>query len=177
VSGPRYLLHLPSGQEVVERLERRPGEGGWAGTAVREDPATGTVLGRVELRVDAAGTTTRLHAEARGWVVRGGCVGDAVLWRRGADEGEAVAAGFSGTSPVYALALLDRLRLEVGGSRRLRLVELGDPVLAPRLVAQAWARPAGERWVVDDLDTGERRALEVRDGVVVAGTGLTLTRT
>ena len=175
MSEVRYRLSTPSGPDVVERLERRCTDSGWTCSAVRED-ARGAVLGRVDLRVDAAGVTTRLHAEAGGWVLRAGCVGPAVLWRRGPDEGEAVADGFSGTSPAYALAVVDRLRLDVGCSRRLRLVEVTDPVLAPRLVAQVWTRTAPDRWVADDLDTGERRVLQLRDGRVVGGTGLTLTR-
>ena len=177
MSEVRYRLADASGAGVVERLRRRVDGEGWSCTAVREDAATAAVRGRLELRVDAAGVTTRLHAEAGGWVVRGGCVGEAVLWRRGADEGEAQAAGFCGPSPAHAMAVVARLALEVGQTRRVRLVELTEPVLAPRLVLQSWTRAASDRWVVDDLDTGERRAVQLQDGLVVAGTGLTLTRT
>ncbi len=172
----RYLLAGASAGDVVERLQRRVDGEGWACSVVREDAATAAVLGRVDLRVDAAGVTTRLHAEAGGWILRGGCVGEAVLWRRGEDEGEAEAAGFHGSSPAHAMAVVARLGLEVGQSRRVRLVELTEPVLAPRLVLQSWTRAAADRWVVDDLDTGERRALQLRQGFVVAAPGLTLTR-
>ena len=128
--------------------------------------------GRLHLRVDAAGVTTRLHAEAGGWVLRGGCVGDAVLWRRAAvtgegQEGEAVALGFTGPHPAFDVAVALRLRLAVGESRRVRLVEVTEPVLATRLVDRQWSRPAVGRWVVDDLATGERS--EADPDTVVAG--------
>ena len=123
--------------------------------------------GRLHLRVDAAGVTTRLHVEAGGWVLRGGCVGDAVLWRRGEVEGEAVALGFTGAHWAYDVAVALRLRLAVGESRRVRLVEVTEPVLATRLVDRQWSRPADGRWVVDDLATGERS--EPHPDTLVAG--------
>ena len=132
--------------------------GGWA----HDEP------GRLHLRVDAAGVTTRLHAEAGGWVLRGGCVGDAVLWRRGRrGEGEAVALGFTGAHPAYDVAVALRLRLAVGESRRVRLVEVTEPVLATRLVDRQWSRPAAGRWVVDDLATGSGASVD--PDTVVAG--------
>ena len=128
--------------------------------------------GRLHLQVDASGVTTRLHAVAGGWVVRGGCVGGSVLWRRAAGtgeavEGEAAALGFTGAHPAHDVAVALRLRLAVGESRRVRLVEVTEPVLATRLVDRQWSRPAAGRWVVDDLATGERR--EVDPDTVVAG--------
>ena len=123
--------------------------------------------GRLHVRVDGSGVTTRLQAEAGGWVLRGGCVGGSVLWRRGEVEGEAVALGFTGEHWAYDVAVALRLRLAVGESRRVRLVEVTDPVLATRLVDRSWSRPAAGRWVVDDLATGERR--DVDPDTVVAG--------
>ena len=123
--------------------------------------------GRLHLQVDAAGVTTRLHVEGGGWVLRGGCVGGSVLWRRGELEGEAVALGFTGTHPAYDVAVALRLRLAVGESRRVRLVEVTEPVLATRLVDRGWARPADGRWLVTDLATGERH--DVDPDTVVAG--------
>ena len=110
----------------------------------------------LRLQVDATGVTTRLHVEAGGWVLRGGCVGGSVLWRRGDHEGEVVALGFTGTHPAYDVAVALRLRLAVGERRRVRLVEVTAPVLATRLVDREWSRPAADRWVVVDLATGER---------------------
>jgi len=138
---------------------------GWAYDGPRTEDGTG----RLQLRVDAAGVTTRLHVEGGGWVLRGGCVGGSVLWRRGDEEGEAVALGFTGTSPAYDVAVALRLRLGVGEHRRVRLVEVTDPVLALRLVDRQWSRTGSARWVVDDLATGERR--EVDPDTVVAGMG------
>lgn len=112
--------------------------------------------GRLHLQVDAAGVTTRLHAEAGGWVLRGGCVGGSVLWRRGDEEHEAAALGFTGAHPAYDVAVALRLHLAVGERRRVRLVEVTEPVLATRLVDREWSRPSADRWVVVDLATGER---------------------
>jgi hypothetical protein len=170
VTQVRYRLAALHGADVVEHVTWVPDGAGWRCSAVREGAG-----GRLELQLDAAGVTTRLHAEAGGWVLRGGCVGEAVLWRRGTEEGEAVAEGFTGTSPAYALAAVRRLGLAVGECRRLRLVEVTEPVLATRLAEQSWTRVADDRWVADDLATGERREVHVRDGAVVGGTGLTLT--
>ena len=123
--------------------------------------------GRLHLQVDAGGVTTRLHAEAGGWVLRGGCVGGSVLWRRGDAEHEAQALGFTGDGPAYDVAVALRLRLGVGERRRVRLVEVTAPVLATRLVDHEWSRTAPGRWVVVDLATGERR--ETDPDTVVAG--------
>ena len=129
---------------------------GWTFDGTRTDPATGIALGRLHLQVDARGVTTRLHVEGGGWVLRGGCVGSSVLWRRGELEGEAVALAFTGASPAYDVAVALRLRLPVGERRRVRLVEVTDPVLATRVVDREWSRPAAGRWVVVDLATGVR---------------------
>ncbi len=108
------------------------------------------VVGRLELQV---GPPVRLHVQAGPWVLRGGVVGPEVLWRRGEQEQQAVAHGFTGDSPAYALPLLTLL---ADGPRRLRLVEVTAPVLATRLVDQEWA-VEGERVTVLDLATGVRR--------------------
>ena len=121
----------------------------------------------LHLRVDAAGVTTRLHVEGGGWVLRGGCVGGSVLWRRGEHEAEAVALGFTGAHPAYDVAVALRLRLAVGERRRVRLVEVTAPVLATRLVDREWSRPAPDRWLVVDLATGEQH--DVDPDTVVAG--------
>ena len=173
-----YLLagHLHSGPGVVERFTCGPDADGWTYDAVREEPGSGAALGRLWLHLDAAGVTSRLEVEAGRWRLRGGCVGGAVLWRRGPDEGEQAAAGFWGSSPAYAFAAVRRLGLEMGQSCRVRAVEVTEPVLATRLVELAWTRCAPDRWTVDDLATGERRELVLSGDLVVAGTGLTLTR-
>ncbi len=123
--------------------------------------------GRLHLQVDGAGVTTRLHVEGGGWVLRGGCLGGSVLWRRGGLEGEAQALGFTGAHPAYDVAVALRLRLAVGQQRRVRLVEITEPVLATRLVDRQWSRPAEDRWVVVDLATGERH--EPHPDTILAG--------
>ena len=175
-----YLL-VPGAHDapVEEAFTCGPDGDGWRWRAVRRDPATGAVLGRLVLHVDAAGSTVRLHAEHGGWTLRGGCVGASVLWRRGDDEHETVADGWSGSSPGHAAATVHRLEeqgVPVGESQRLRLVEVTEPVLAVRTVDTSWTRTAADRWRVVDLATGGFRELVVRDRLVVAGTGLTLTQ-
>ncbi len=173
----RYRLSGHDGPFAVETVtaDRDGPDRTWAAT--RTDPVTGAPLGRLHLRAGPGGTTTRLHVEAGGWVLRGGCVGPSALWRRGEQEAEATADGFTGTSPAFAAALALRLagELEVGGTRQLVLVAVTEPVLATRVVLQRWTRAAEDRWEVDDLETGERRTLDVEDGLV-HGPGLSLTR-
>lgn len=171
-----YLLADHEGPYAVERFTCGPDGDGWTYTATRHEPRSGRTTGRLCLRLDAAGVTTRLHVEGGGWVLRGGCVGAHVLWRRGEQEHEQVASGFSGTSPAYALAAVQRTALAVGEQRRLRLVAVTEPVLATRVVDQGWSRPAPDRWDAVDLATGERSSVRWEDGVLVEGTGLTLTR-
>ena len=168
-----YLLSGHEGPYAVERFRSgRTSDGRWTYRATRHDPSGTTLLGRLEVEV---GEEVRLHVEAGGWVLRGGTVGPGVLWRRGEQEHEAVAGGFSGSSPGLAVATLLRSRLAVGESRRLRAVLVSEPVLATRTVDEQWSRPADDRVEVLDLGTGEARALRVEDGLVTEGTGLVLT--
>lgn len=147
-----------------------PAEDGWSYASTRED-ATGTT--RLELHV---GREVRAHVEAGGWLLRAGTVGPDVLWRRGDDEREAVADGLTGASPAYGAALLHSLALAIGAQRRVRLLAVTAPVLATRVVDESWSRTGPDDYEVVDLATGERRVLRVQSGLVVAATGLTLTR-
>ena len=131
----------------------------------------GRHVGRLEVDL---GPRPRWHVESGGWVLRAGTVGDAVLWRRGEEEHEAVAAGLTGASPAYDLALLPLLALEVGQVRRVRLLEVVEPALAAALVDRSWTRTASDGYEVADLATGERRRLVLVDGL--PADGLTLTR-
>ena len=171
-----YLLTDHDGPSAEERFTCDADGDGWTYAATRHDPVTGALTGRLHLQLDGAGATIRLHAEAGGWVLRGGCVGEQALWRRGEQEHEQTAAGFSGTSPSYAVAAARRADLEVGESRRLVLVAVTEPVLATRVVEQAWTRTAADRWEAADLSTGERRAFRLQGGLVLEGSGLTLTQ-
>lgn len=137
--------------------------------------STRSVDGRPVARLEVQlGPSPRWHVEAGGWVLRAGTVGTSVLWRRGDQEHEATAAGLTGASPAYDLALLPVLALEVGQSRRVRLLEVVEPALAAALVDRSWTRTAPDGFEVADLATGERRLLVLADGLPTEG--LTLTR-
>ena len=124
----------------------------------------------------ALGQAWRLEASYDGWEVRGGTVGPECLWVRGETAHSAVAVGFTGTSPVYDVALARVLALEVGASRRVRLVELREPVGAALTVDRTWTRtpceePEVARYEVGDLATGERWVLHLTDDVLVSREG------
>lgn len=101
-------------------------------------------------------------------MLRAGTLGREVLWRRGGEERSAAADGLWGPSPCFAAALVQRLALQVGQVRDVRLLEVTEPVLAAVLVDRRWARTAEDRWEETDLATGERRTWTAED--------LTLTR-
>jgi hypothetical protein len=177
-----YLLTGHDGPWAVERFSCAPGPAGWRYVAERTDPDTGAGLGRLDLTLDATGRTVRLLAAAGGWELRGGAVGPEVLWRRGQDERSATAAGFTGTSPAYAVATSRLLALGVGERRRVSLVAVMEPVLATRTVEQGWTltgveqreRLAVARYEVADLATGDRHVVHLAGDVVVDAAGVVL---
>jgi hypothetical protein len=156
--------------EVVERFSCGAGPAGWRYTSTTDVGDT------LDLTVDDDGRVRRLVAVLDGWEVRAGSVGDQVLWVRGDQEHRARADGLTGSSPAYEVALARGLRLEVGAARDLVLVEITEPVGAARTVRQRWARERGpepdvDRWVVSDLDTGQRWVLHVSGEVLVSREG------
>jgi hypothetical protein len=165
-----YLLSGHDGAYAVERFTTTETEDGWQYVGVREHPATGADLGRIDLLADAAGRLLRLEMAAGGWLLRGGIVGPEALWRRGDEERSDTAHGFTGTSPGFAVVAS---RLSAGG-RQLRLIAVHDASLATSTVDQAWA-PARSGWESTDLSTGERARWVVDGGVVLHGPGVTLT--
>ncbi|MCW2665487.1 MAG: hypothetical protein JWN57_449 [Frankiales bacterium] len=177
-----YLLSDHDGPYAVERFTCAPGPAGWRYTATRSDPGTGAPLGRLDLTLDGAGRAVRLELAAGGWELRGGMAGASAVWRRGEAERTATAAGFTGTSPAFAVATARLLGLSVGDPRRVRLVRVGDEALAARTVEEGWARTVVtdsgglpvERYEAADLATGERRVLHLVGDVVVDGTGIAL---
>jgi hypothetical protein len=183
VPSGRYVLSGHDGPWAVEQFRCGPGPSGWRYVGERTDPATGAPLGRIDLTLDTAGRTLRLQVAGGGWEVRGGVAGADVLWRRGEDERTERAAGFTGTSPAYAVATSRLLALAVGERRRVRLVALTEPVLAPRTVDEGWTLTQVERqeplevarYEVADLSTGERRVVHLAGDVVVAADGIALT--
>lgn len=122
------------------------------------------------------GRVRRLVADFDGWTVKGGSVGDELLWVRGEDEHRAVAAGFTGDSPAFDAAIAKMLALEVGATAQVVLVELTSPVGAARDVRQGWGRVESpdadvERYEVADLATGERWTVSLSGQIVVSREG------
>ena len=162
-----YRLSGHDGPYAVERFTCGATADGWRYEGTREG-------GRIELELVAG--TVRLHVEGGGWVLRGAASGGHVVWRRGREEHESVADGFTGSSPAF---LLVGARL---ARPRLSLVEVTEPVLATRVTTQAWTSLGREdhdgigvdAWRVDDLATGERRTVRLAGDVVVEAPGVQL---
>ena len=154
----------------VEHFSCGAGPEGWRYTSH-------TDLGdSLDLTLDTDGRVRRLLTVFDGWEIRGGSVGDQVLWVRGEEEHSAVAAGFTGTSPAFDLAVARALRLEVGQTAQVALVELTEPVGAARTVAHGWARTQGpeegvDRYEVADLATAQRWVLHLAPDVLVSREG------
>lgn len=157
--------------EVIEDFSCGAGPLGWRYTS-RTD------LGdSLDLTVDDDGRVRRIVAVLDGWEIRGGAVGEEVLWVRGEDEHVAAAAGFTGLSPALDLAVARLLALEVGQTAQVTLVELTEPVGAARTVTHGWARTAGpepgvDRYEVADLATAERWVLHLAAEVLVSREGV-----
>ena len=177
-----YLLCGHDGAWAVERFRCGPGPAGWRYVADRSDPRTGAPLGRLDLTLDAAGRTVRLLVHAGGWELRGGVAGADAVWRRGEQERAQRAAGFTGTSPAYAVATARLLGPTADAPRRVRLVAVTEPVLATRVVDEGWALTGVERhdgldvarYEVADLATGERRVVHLAGDVVLDAPGVAL---
>ena len=160
---------------MLERFSCAPGPAGWRYVGTREDAASGAPLGRIDLVLQANGAV-RLEVTGGDWTLRGGVVGDEVLWRRGEDERVERGHGFTGASPSYAVVLA---RLGAGARR---LVEVTEPVLATRVVEQVWALVAQDArdglavdtWQVDEPATGARSVLHLAGDVVLSAPGVTL---
>lgn len=128
--------------------------------------------GHLQVELTAAGVR-RFEGDLDGWAVRGGVVGDGVLWSREGEEHEAAAAGFCGDDPVWDLAVVRRTGLAVGQRVQLALVHL-DEVGVALTVRQGWSRAADpeadvQRFEVVDLDTGERWEVHLAGDVPVSG--------
>jgi hypothetical protein len=104
----------------------------------------------------------------------------------GPGEDTATAAGFTGRSPGFLIAVARLLRLRAGASSRVRLVALTDPALAPLPVEVAWSLTMVEqyptevgplpveRYETEDLASGQRAAVHLAGDVVLAATGVEL---
>ena len=155
---PSGVYRLADG--ALERFTCALGPAGWR-----------YVSDRLDLTVDDRWVVVRLVVARAGWELRGGVVGPDVIWRRGEQPMSARADGFTGPSPAYDVAVARQLGLGIGQTRRLRLVEVTEPLAATRTVDAQWARVPDvlgtERYEVDDLATGERRVVHLLGDVLV----------
>jgi hypothetical protein len=180
--------HTPLGEE---HFHCATGASGWRYTARTTTP-NGQDSGSVDLTIDELGRPIRLELHAGGWQVRGAAL-DGVTWVRTdptgehAQEGNAAAHAFTGTSPAFLVATARLLHLSPGApATRVRLVALTSPVLAPRTLDQSWAlkdRTAHatdngpllvDEYQVSDLQTGEQSTVHLAGDVVLAAPGIEL---
>lgn len=192
---PRGLYSLRDHDGTVvayERFSCAPGPAGWRYNAQVLAPDGSTPTGLVDVTTDACGRQIRVEVRAGGWVVRGGVAGGETVWVRtgasGGDAGEdtAPAAGFTGRSPGFLVAVARLLGLRAGASSRVRLVALTDPALAALPVEMSWslttveAYPTEvgplpvERYETEDLASGQRATVHLAGDVVLAATGVEL---
>ncbi|MER5494628.1 hypothetical protein [Streptomyces sp. NPDC002490] len=191
-----YTLHDPYDRTPLgeEHFHCAPGPSGWRYVAQTRTP-TGDHAGSVDLTLDGLGRPLRLELHAASWRVRGGAL-DGVTWVRTdptgehADEGNAPAHAFTGTSPAFLVATARLLRLAPGAPAvRVRLLALTPPVLAPRTVDQSWALVSRETHAAEDadptpltvdayrvtaLDTGEQHTVHLAGDVVLSAPGIEL---
>ena len=188
-----YSLRDEDGTVVAyERFSCAPGPAGWRYHAQVLAPDGRTPTGLVDVTTNARGSQIRVEVRAGGWVVRGGVDGGETVWVRTGPSGEgtgeetATAAGFTGRSPGFLVAVARLLRLRAGASSRVRLVALTDPALAPLPVEVTWSLTmieqyptqvgplAVERYETEELASGQRAAVHLAGDVVLAATGVEL---
>jgi hypothetical protein len=180
--------HLdPHGTTVgVEVFSCAPGPSGWryVSQTYADD---GRPLGRLDLTVDAAWRQVRVSAEHGSTLLRGGLVGPEAVWVRGDDpERAAPGAGFTGTSPAFAVVTARLLALTLLERKRVHLLRITEPALLPLEVDEGWALvdvtehetetaplPV-ERYEVADLATAERRVVHIAGDVVLEAPGIEL---
>jgi hypothetical protein len=189
----RYSFHDPEDGMLLgeERFQCAPGPSGWRYVSRSAAPG-GAPTGSLDLTLDALGRPLRLDLRAADWQVRGAAQGG-VTWVRmaatgeRAQEGQAPARAFTGSSPAFLVSTARLLRLtEPGASAPVRLVDFTPPVLAPRTRDERWTFTGREthtadgatltvhNYRVDDLETGERRAVHLAGDVVLAAPGIEL---
>jgi len=173
---------------TVEEFQCAPGPAGWRYVGTTSDG------GRMDVAVNLRWRPARVELVASGWLLRGGISGPDVVWLRaavadlaGAVERRTAATGFFGRSPGLLVATARSLRLVTGGSVRVRLIEVSEPVLATRTVDLDWtllevirhdaegeaALPV-EHYRVIEVATGLATDLHLCGDVVLAGPGLEL---
>lgn len=176
-------LHLDEG--IEERFQCAPGPGGWRYVGERADGV------RLDLVVDSRWRQIRVEIVTPSRWTRGGVTGPAVAWVRGAGEEatehDAPAAGFTGESPGFLVAVARSLALAGEERRDVRLVRFSGTTLSPLTIAERWRladvetheTDTGplpvERYEIADLATGEIRFVYLAGDVVVAAEGIELT--
>ncbi|MFC4495940.1 hypothetical protein ACFPA8_17605 [Streptomyces ovatisporus] len=189
----RYSLHDPHDHTPLgeEHFQCATGPSGWRYVSRITTPA-GDHAGSVDLALDDLGRPIRLELHAAGWRVRGVAL-EGVTWVRTdstgehAQEGNAAAHSFTGASPAFLIATSRLLRPAAGEPpRRVRLVALTPPVLAPRTLDQSWALVNAEAHTTDneplivhdyrvgEVDTGEQHPVHIAGDVVLAAPGIEL---
>lgn len=192
---PRGLYSLRDRDGAVvayERFSCAPGPVGWRYNAQVLAADGRTPTGLVDVTTDASGLQIRVEVRAGGWVVRGGVADGETVWVRTAASGEeagedtAPAAGFTGRSPGFLVAVARLLGLRAGGSSRVRLVALTEPALAPVPVEVAWSLTTVEEYPTEvgplpieryqtvDLASGQPAAVQLAGDVVLTATGVEL---
>lgn len=188
-----YSLHDPHDHTPLgeEHFHCATGPYGWRYFSQLIGPA-GDHAGSVDLTLDELGRPLRLELHAGGWQVRGAAL-DGVTWVRTdatgteAQEGNAAGHSFTGTSPAFLVATSRLLHPTAGApGRRVRLVALTPPVLAPRTLDQVWALTDTEAHATDNgpltvenyrvghVDTGEQHPVHIAGDVVLAAPGIEL---
>jgi hypothetical protein len=189
----RYSLHDPHDHTPLgeEHFQCATGPSGWRYVSQITSPS-GEHAGSVDLAIDELGRPVRLEMHASGWRVRGAAL-DGVTWVRTdpsgerAQEGNAAAHSFTGTSPAFLIATSRLLRPAAGEPpTRVRLVALTPPVLAPRTLDEAWYLVDTETHATDsepllvhnyrvgEVDTGEQLPVHIAGDVVLAAPGVEL---
>ncbi|GGO51058.1 hypothetical protein GCM10012287_32250 [Streptomyces daqingensis] len=189
----RYSLHDPHDRTHLgdEHFQCATGPSGWRYVSQITTPA-GDHAGSVDLALDELGRPIRLELHAAGWRVRGAAL-DGVTWVRTdptgehAQEGNVAAHSFTGASPAFLIANSRLLRPSAGEqARRVRLVALTPPVLAPLTLDQTWSlvdTSAHEtdseplivhNYRVVEVDRGEQNPVHIAGDVVLSAPGIEL---
>ena len=188
-----YSLRDHDGAVVAyERFSCAPGPAGWRYHAQVLGQDGRSPTGLVDITTDATGRQIRVEVQAGDWVVRGGIAGGDTVWVRtgpsGQDAGEdtARAAGFTGRSPGFLVAVARLLGPRAVAPCRIRLIALTDPALAPLAVDVIWSlttvqeHPTEigplpvEQYETADLASGQRAAVHLAGDVVLAAPGVEL---
>lgn len=193
----RLLILMPTGtylhleDQIEERFQCAPGPGGWRYVAERSDGL------HIDLTVDSRWRPVRLELRNADWLVRGGLTGAELLWLRSplgvpldepaTTEHSVRAWGFLTDSPGALVALARSVRLAVGDSQDVLLVQVSGTALAARTTTRRWTLAETssydtdmgplpvQRYEIADLETGEVSVVHLAGDVVLDAPGIELT--